>query len=141
MKIFKKINNFFSYEKPIPKSDMKLDEFITSSLKSIVKGIKDSQEDCKQNGALINPHIGKWDMEKIETQYVKDEEGARRISKVDFDIAVTASNSSETGGGAGINVYAMKLGGKISDTEKNETVSRIKFDVNIVFPSVDPTTD
>jgi len=35
----------------------------------------------------------------------------------------------------------MKLGEKISETEKNETVSLNKFDVNIVFPSVDPTTD
>ena len=120
---------------------MKLDEFISSSLKAISKGINDSQEDCKKIGALINPHIGQWDLDKIETQYVKDEEGARRISKVNFDVAVTATNSSETGGGAGINVYAMKLGGKISDTEKNEVVSRIQFDVNIVFPSVDPTTD
>ncbi len=117
---------------------MKIDEFISESIKSVIKGIKDSQEYAKENGALVNPHIGKWDFEKIETTYLGEKEGARRISKINFDIAVTAANSSETKGSGGINVHALKIGGGISDLDKKETVSRIQFDLNIVLPTVDP---
>ena len=120
---------------------MKLEEFISNSLKSILKGIKDSQSDCKEDGALINPYIGKWDENKLDTQYIKNKEGARRVSRVNFDIAVSVSNSSETGGNAGINVYALNLSGKLTDKKNNETVSRIQFGVDIVFPAVDPTSD
>lgn len=117
---------------------MKLDEFITDSLKSIVKGIKDSQEFANENGARINPHVGKWDFDKNQTTYYGKEEGARAITKIDFDIAVTTSSAQETGGEGGINVYSIKLGGKMSDTEKNESVSRIKFSVNVSLPNVEP---
>lgn len=114
---------------------MKLDEFISNTLKSIIKGVKDSQDFANQNGAKINPHIGDWDFEKTQTTYYKNEEGARAISKIDFDIAVTTSSSQETGGEGGINVYSLKLGGKLSDKEINESVSRIKFSLNVLFPN------
>jgi hypothetical protein len=117
---------------------MKLDEFITDTLKSIIKGVKDSQDFAHENGARINPHIGSWDYNKVFTTYYGGEEGARVVSTIDFDIAVTASNSQETGGQGGINVFSVKLGGKMIDAEKNETVSRIKFNLNVVFPNVNP---
>lgn len=117
---------------------MELDKFISNSLKSIIKGIKESQDFAKENGARINPHIGKWDYEKIQTTYYGKEEGARVISKIDFDIAVTTSSSQETGGEGGINVYSLKLGGKLSDKEINESISRIKFSLNVVLPNVEP---
>lgn len=115
---------------------MKLYEFITDSLKSIIKGIKESQEFAKANGAGINPEIGKWDFNKAMTTYDGNKDGARAISTIDFDIAVTTSNTKESGGESGINVYSLKLGGKLSDTDKNESVSRIKFTVNVAFPYV-----
>jgi hypothetical protein len=113
-------------------------EFISDTLKSIIKGVKDSQDFAKEHGARINPHVGKWDVEKSLTTYYGKEEGARGISTIDFDIAVTASNSQESGGEGGINVFSVKLGGKLSDAEKNETVSRIKFSLNVVLPNVTP---
>jgi len=58
---------------------MELDKFITASLNSIIKGINDSKEFAIENGARINPHIGKWDFEKTMTTYYGKEEGARAI--------------------------------------------------------------
>jgi hypothetical protein len=118
---------------------MKLDEFISESIKAVIKGINDSQEFAKENGALINPHIGKWDFDKTETTYYGNEEGARRVSKINFDVAVTVSNTSSIDGGGGINIHALKLGTNIADSEKNETVSRIQFDLNVALPNIDPT--
>lgn len=114
---------------------MKLDEFISNTLKSIIKGVNESKEYAKNNGAKINPHIGNWDYDKTYTTYYKNEDGARAISKIDFDVAVITSSSQEIDGEGGINVYTIKLGGKLTDKEKNESVSRIKFSLNVVLPS------
>lgn len=117
---------------------MQLDTFISETLKSIIKGVKDTQDFAQQNGARINPHIGKWDMEKVTTVYFGNEEGARFVSAIDFDIAVTTSSEKETGGQGGINVLSLSLGGKLNDKDINETVSRIKFRVNVVLPNTQP---
>jgi hypothetical protein len=116
---------------------MKLDEFITGTLISIIKGIKDAQDFAKENGSTINPSIGQWDKNKILTTYKGNEHGIYAINTIDFDIAITTSNAKELGGEGGIGVYAMKLGGKISDIDKNENVSRIKFGLNIVLPKME----
>lgn len=51
---------------------------------------------------------------------------------VEFDIAVTVESASEKGGGGGIKVLELiKAEGKISSENKNSTVSRIKFGVQI----------
>jgi hypothetical protein len=117
---------------------MELDKFISQTLNSIVKGIKDSEDFARENGARINPHVGKWDQDKISTTYFDKEEGAKAISRISFDIAVTAANEQEVGGQGGINVLSLKLGGKLSDKETEETVSRIQFNINVALPSSKP---
>ncbi|MCP4551790.1 MAG: hypothetical protein GY834_07065 [Bacteroidetes bacterium] len=72
------------------------------------------------------------------TTYYGKEEGTRAVSQIDFDIAVTTSSTKEKGGEGGINVYSVKLGGKLSDKDENETISRIKFSLNIAFPNMKP---
>ena len=114
---------------------MQLDEFISKSLKSIIKGTKEAQIFAKENGAIINPYVGKWDYDKIRTTYYEDKDGAIEVSKIDFDIAISISNTQETGGEAGINVYSLKLGGKASDKETNESISRIKFSLTAMLPN------
>lgn len=117
---------------------MELDKFITETLNAIVKGIKESQNFAQQNGARINPHVGKWDQEKVTTTYFGNEEGARSVSTIDFDVAVTSSNEKESGGQGGINVLSLNIGGKIADKDIKETVSRIKFSINVALPNVKP---
>ena len=117
---------------------MELDKFISSSLQSIIKGVKDSQSFALENGAIINPKVGNWDVEKTKTTYFGKEEGAIEVSKIDFDIAVIAENSAEKGGNGSINVFSVKLGGNLTDSSKNESISRIKFNVNMAMPTLEP---
>ena len=114
---------------------MKLDAFITETLNSIIKGVKDSREFAKDNEARVNPHIGEWDKNKQITTYFKDEDGIRAVSNIDFDIAVTTTNEKETGGHGGINVLSIKVGANLKDTDLKETVSRIRFSVNVALPN------
>jgi len=117
---------------------MELDKFISETLNAIINGIKNSQDFAQQNGARINPHIGKWDQEKTLTTYFGNEEGARSISTIEFDVAVTSSNEKESGGQGGINVLSLNIGGKLSDKDLKKTVSRIKFSINVALPNVKP---
>ena len=117
---------------------MQLDTFITETLKSLIKGVKDAQDFANDNGARINPHIGKHDFDKFPTTYFGNEEGARSLQTIDFDIAVTTSSQQETGGHGGINVLSVKIGGQLSDKDINESVSRIKFSINVALPNVKP---
>ena len=117
---------------------MELAEFISETIKGIIKGVKESQDFAHQNDARINPHIGKWDERKMLTTYYGTEEGARAVSTIDFDVAVSATNQLESGIKGGINVLSLNLGGKISDKDINETVSKIKFSINVVLPNVKP---
>ena|SRR5256885_2815281 len=117
---------------------MQLDTFITETLKSIIKGVKNAQGFAQDNGARVNPHIGKHDVNKFATVYFGDEEGARFVSAVDFDIVVTTSSEKKAGGHGSIKVLSVKLGGKLTDKDNNETVSKIKFRVNLVLPNVKP---
>ena len=116
---------------------MELDKFITASLNSIIKGVDNSKEFAKENGAVINPHIGKWDFDKTLTTYIGREEGARAVSKIDFDIAITTSSEKDKAGGLGINVFSANVGGKLTKKDLAETISRIKFNVNVVLPNTD----
>lgn len=117
---------------------MKINEFVTETLNGIIKGIKDSQDYAKENGARLNPVVGNWDSGKVMTTYFKGEEYARLVSAVKFDIAVTAANEQESGGNAGIKVFAVSIGGKLTDKDTQQTVSRISFEVNVALPNVLP---
>ena len=115
---------------------MNLDEFISGTLKAIIKGVKDSQQFATDNGARVNPI--RFQSKETEFVFFNKEEGVRQLSKINFDIAVTVSNQSESGIGGGITVFAANLGGKKMDTEMNQTISRIKFDVDVALPHVKP---
>lgn len=117
---------------------MELEKFITETLNSVVKGIKQSQDFAKENGARINPYVDKWDFDKTRVTFYGKEEGARAVSKIDFDIAISTTNEQETGTKGGINVMSFNIGGNLLDKDIKGSLSRIKFSVDIVFPNVKP---
>jgi hypothetical protein len=109
---------------------MQLDTFISETLKAIIKGIKDSQDFAKENGGVINPkrtYAGSRQVTKLK-------DGERFIHTIDFDIAVTASNEQQNGVNGGITVFGIGLGAKIADKEVSQTISRIKFNVDVSLP-------
>lgn len=116
---------------------MELDKFITATLNSIVKGINDSKEFAIENGARVNPYIGQWDQNKMLTTYYGNEQGTRAISSIEFDIAITSSFENDKAGGLGVNVFSANVGGKLSKKDINETISRVKFSVNVALPNTD----
>ena len=120
---------------------MELSTFITETLNSITKGIKDSQPFALENGAIVNPILHPADKASDLLVLLKNVEGARPVTKVDFDISVTVESSTSGGIKGGINVYAISLSAKKADNEKSESISRIKFSINTVFLCSDPNSE
>lgn len=117
---------------------MELDKFITETLNAVVKGVKNSQDFAFENGARINPYIRDFDENKTLTTFFKNDDCLRAVSTINFDIAVSTSNEQESGAKGGISVMSLNIGGTLSDKDVKETVSRIKFSINVVLPNVEP---
>ena len=106
---------------------MDLKQFVQSTLVEIIEGVKQAQALVTDSGATINATVGMGPYEdKYETQHIE------------FDVAVTAGESSEAKGamGAGILVLPFRLGAKASaaESETSSTVSRIRFKVPVQLP-------
>jgi len=103
---------------------MELEEFITTTLLSIKKGIRNanlkiSEDDGKTLGVDDTIHY----------------EIDRNNKGIKFDIAVTISNEKETEGGGKIRVAVVDIGGGKTLTTSEEHISRISFEVG-AFNSV-----
>lgn len=114
---------------------MELDEFISTTVKSIIKSINDSKEYAEANGAIINPIIMEHNYDAYQSIWRKDgKDGRRGLTKIDFDVAVTASSEEGNKVGGGIKVQVFSLGASSTETEKNQTISRIKFSLDVALP-------
>jgi len=116
---------------------MELQEFLSETLKQIVKGVKDAQEFVANegHGAKVNP--------RGVTALKRDDQGQKQphdigtklpIERVEFDVAISASDSVESSGGGSLRVWALNVGGQAGSATENTTVSRIRFSVPVVLP-------
>ena len=91
---------------------MELEEFITTTLFSIKKGIKDA-----------NIKIAKDDGTSSQYEINRDSKG------IEFDVAVTVSSEKGSEGGGKIKIAVVDVGGTTNSFLKEEYVSRISFEV------------
>lgn len=110
---------------------MDLKEFIKTAIADVTNAIGELQ--CElNNGAIVNPTLPNA---VANTTLAVDGE-VRRIERLDFDVAVTASEASKIDGGAkaGISVFGAKIDANSSAEEQH--VSRLTFSIPVVFPVV-----
>lgn len=106
---------------------MELREFITQTLVQIQLGVQDAIAQQTASGAsgAINPVFpSSWGTA------VREE----HVQKVEFDVAVTATDKSNGGGKAGIKVFSIELGGEKSGSAEHSIASRVKFAIPVVPP-------
>jgi hypothetical protein len=107
---------------------MNLQEFVSESLNQITEGVASAK---KNHGDYVAPELSGGD-DRPKGQLVTM--GWKPAFLVEFDVAVTASESSSAGGGGGLkvlSVVSLEGGGKRSI--ENSSVSRVKFSVPIVY--------
>lgn len=116
---------------------MELQQFVTAVIKEIIAGLNEASKAVSETGAIINPRSVKpfhADCGHLFGQIETTCGQPRLVHKIDFDVAVTASEGKETKGGIGIAIANIGLGtsGKADTTQS--TTSRIKFSVPIAYP-------
>ncbi len=94
---------------------MELDEFISSTLSQIIKGVKDAQD---QYGDLVNPC-----------------EFGENMKSVDFDVAVAVVENNSTDGKAKISVMGSGIGGAASAKTIEKSSTKVKFSVPLIYGS------
>lgn len=109
---------------------MDLKEFIKTAITDITEAVSELQEELK-NGTIVNPSLTQGEHGK--SLVVENE--VRMMERLNFDIAVTATEATELNGNAkaGISVFGAKVGAE--NKERTENVSRLTFSLPLVLPT------
>jgi hypothetical protein len=120
---------------------MQLQEFVTGSIVQIVKGIEDAVEQLKDTNAIVSPGtalLSHKDYQAADYFYAPtSNRSCRLMHKVEFDVAVYATEGKETKGGIGVMVGAIALGSQGKSDTSSSSQSRLKFSVPMVLPAGD----
>ena len=109
---------------------MELKEFIKTAITDITEAVSELQEELK-NGTIVNPSHTQGEHGK--SVLVNNE--VRMMERLNFDIAVTATEATELNGNAkaGISVFGAKVGAE--NKERTENVSRLTFSLPLLLPA------
>ena len=112
---------------------MDLKTFIAESLTQIAEGIKEAQK--SDSGAIFSPLLKFNKDGQPEIAYnMKD----LQPQMVAFDVAVTVTESSEKKGGLSVAMASLfGFGGEVDSSSENAAISRIRFEIPVVWPAVD----
>lgn len=111
---------------------MELKDFVSATLRSIIDGVKDAQDHAAKSGARINPlGLHSRDLKRIP---LFERETKNILREIEFDVAVTTTEGTQSKGGIGIFVGSVGVGAQGQSEAANSTVSRIKFSVPVLLP-------
>jgi len=113
---------------------MDLKQFITETIQSIVDATWELQLNYDHQpwgGTVINPPVSASN--QLLYQVENAAHSYRRIEIIEFDVAVSASEASDTGGKAGLRVWAAEVGVDGKKNSTSEKVSRVKFTIPIAL--------
>lgn len=108
---------------------MKLREFIAETLVEIHQGVAQAidRRDKERLAGRISPIFSSPNESTLDW--------TKLIEKVEFDVAVTVSRTGEAAGEGGLEVFAVKVGGKGSVKQEHSSINRIRFSVPVLFPA------
>jgi hypothetical protein len=111
---------------------MKLQDFISGTLKELMDGVKSAQKYATESGGAINPR-GLIYLDG-SSGMVQHKETSRIGQEIEFDIEVTASEEEKIKSGVGILVSIVGFGVQGQSGSENRSVNRIKFKIPVIFP-------
>lgn len=109
---------------------MELKDFITQTLVQITEGVQEAQKQVKNSACIINPmtdHNGTQIQEGYQNNF-------RQIQAVKMSVAVTVTESNDTKAGIGIVSTVLRAGKSTGETEHNQTMNRIEFEIPVALP-------
>lgn len=113
---------------------MDLKQFVRVTLTAILEGVAEAQAAAEKIGARVNP-VGKGFAADKINKPLHGSPNATRI--VTFDVAVVSAEGTQTKGGLGVLVAPFWLGTQGASKKEASAVSRVQFEVPILFPGQD----
>jgi hypothetical protein len=111
---------------------MELKEFITQTLVQISGGVQEAQQQLKDSGCIINPMTDNKGTQ-IQVGY---QNNFRQIQLVKISVAVTVTESNDKKAGIGIVASIIQAGKSGSESEQNQTINRIEFEIPVALPII-----
>lgn len=115
---------------------MELDQYVSETIKQILKGVSDAQKDTTTKGC-VNPKISNLHAPQAGNMQIFTTDNDEGIHLVDFDLVVNAVEGTGTSGGIGLFVGPIALGSRGESNAENSSSSRIKFRVPISYPDLE----
>ena len=108
---------------------MELREFVRSTLLEIVSGVSDAQEALIEAGstAVVNA-LAAGNLK------VHSRRGLPLLQMIEFDVALTVTETTEKGIGGRLSIAAASIGTQRGASVENSEVSRVRFQVPVVLP-------
>jgi len=106
---------------------------VAESIKQIIDGVNEAKSYAEQHGAIVNPQRWGWNSSNVQAKY--DVKTGAAIETIEFDVAVTVAEGTQTKGGIGVFMGAVGLGSQGQSSNQNASVTRIKFSVPLVLPN------
>ena len=108
---------------------MELREFVRSTLREIVAGVTDAQQALIEEGSTAVINAGASNDLKHYTR-----RGLRALEMVEFDVALTVTETTDKGIGGRLSIAAASIGTQRGASVENSEVSRVRFKVPIALP-------
>jgi hypothetical protein len=110
--------------------NMELQEFITSTLVQITKGVLEAQKELKDTGCLINPEGFTMEGGQIKRGY---ENRFRAIQKVKMNVLLNVSENEGSKKGIGV-AQVLTAGFNSENSTSNNKQTSVEFEIPIAFP-------
>jgi len=114
---------------------MDLKEFVREALVQVTSGVREAQDQVREKGGYVNPSVVSSASGQPEATHFGTLNSGQNVLLMEFDVAVTATDSTEGGAGAKLavaSVFSIQAGGK--GTSGSESTSRIRFKVPFALP-------
>jgi 1-aminocyclopropane-1-carboxylate deaminase/D-cysteine desulfhydrase-like pyridoxal-dependent ACC family enzyme len=112
---------------------MELSDFVAQTLIELVRGVSRAQEEVSKLGGYVNPAA--FVRASADSHFGTMPGHHQQVFLADFDVAVTASESTGTNAGAKVQIASLVgLGAGGNSSETHQTVSHIKFRVPFALP-------
>ena len=114
---------------------MKVQDFITTTLKELIAGVKGAQKYAAHAGGAINPSGLQYLTGSSGT--VQHKKTTRIGTDIEFDIEVTVREEKKKGGKVGAKLVMLSSGIEGQTIGEDKSVNRIKFKVPVIFPKME----
>ena len=117
---------------------MNLEEFIKQTIVQIASGMESASAALQESTCCVNPTNS--DLTDGHGTVLYQVRESQPTTPIEFDVAMTASETTGKTGKAGFQVLSIGVGGEGTTEASNSTHSRVKFVIPVALPVSDKTS-